>query len=155
LQLRDIHLPPPPPWWPPAPGWWLLAAVVLGLLVLGTWWLARAARRRRQARALSALVDAVGRALASDPAPDHLAELSALLRRVALRHHPRHDVAALSGAAWLAFLDRTGGAGAFAAGPGRVLGDAVYHGRLDDGLDVAGLMQAVQLWVRRNSGGRK
>lgn len=92
--------------------------------------------------------------LLRDPAPQHLAEMSALLKRLALRRHPRQDVAALSGAAWLTFLDRTGGNGLFIAGPGKLLADGAYRLSLANELDVAGLMQAVRLWVRYNIGGR-
>lgn len=154
LQLRDIHLPPAPPWWPPAPGWWLLAGLTLALLVLCGWWLARAWRQHRRRRSLQAMLNEIEAELIQDPAPQRLAGLSALLKRLALRRHPRHDVASLSGVAWLAFLDRTGGEGAFATGPGQVLADGIYHPRLDQQPDVAGLMRAVRRWVRHNGGGR-
>ena len=154
LQLRDIHLPPAPPWWPPAPGWWLAGVLVLVLLALCGSWLARAWQQRRRRQAVLAMLNELERELIRDPAPLRLAGLSALLKRLALRRHPRRDVAALNGAAWLAFLDRTGGEGAFAAGPGRILADGSYHSKLADEVDVAGLMRAVHLWVRHNIGGR-
>ena len=55
------------------------------------------------------------------------AALSVLLRRLALTRFPRERVAGLSGAAWLAFLDATGGGGAFARGPGLVLAELPYQ----------------------------
>ncbi len=150
LQLRDIHIPASPPWWPPAPGWWLLAALLLIVLLLGVWWLLRAQRRRRRQRAVLAQLHALEQTLIADPTPEHLAGLSAILKRLALLKFPRREVAALHGTAWLAFLDRTGGDGAFSSGAGRVLGDAEYQRRLADGVDVRGLMQAIHRWLQRN-----
>jgi len=150
LQLRDVHIPTPPPWWPPAPGWWLLAALLLIALLLGAWWLLRTLRRRRRLGAMLAQLNALEQALIADPTPEHLAGLSAILKRLALLKYSRREVAALHGAAWLAFLDRTGGDGAFASGAGRVLGNAEYQRRLGEGLDVRGLMQAVHRWLVRN-----
>lgn len=152
LQLRDIHLPPPPPWWPPAPGWWLLAAAVLVLLALTGWWLARYARLRRRRRQVEALLNQLEQDLTRSPAPERLAGLSELLKRLALQRHPRVEVAALSGPAWLAFLDRSGGDGLFSTGPGQVLATDGYRPSLSEEVDVSGLMQAVRLWVRRNAG---
>lgn len=150
LQLRDVHIPTPPPWWPPAPGWWLLAALLLIALLLGAWWLLRTLHRQRRQRAMLAQLHALEQTLIADPTPEQLAGLSAILKRLALLKFPPCEVAALHGTAWLAFLDRTGGDGAFASGAGRVLGDAAYRRRLGEGLDVRGLMQAVHRWLGRN-----
>ncbi len=155
LALRDIHLPAPPPWWPPAPGWWLLALAVLLLLALATWWLvaagacaAGAGRSRLLLLQLEQATDA-GPALPSVwrafPNCSNGWPCSATLAV---------EVAALSGDAWLTFLDRTGGDGAFIVGTG----SGARRWRLPaadlaDGIDVPGLMRAVRLWVRRNTGG--
>ncbi|MCB1873763.1 MAG: DUF4381 domain-containing protein [Chromatiaceae bacterium] len=149
LQLRDIHLPPAPPWWPPAPGWWVVAALLLFSLLLIVWWSWRAWQRRRRWRALQAALDAIERDLTAGPAPQPVAKLSALLKRIALSRHPRAEVAALNGAQWLSFLDRTGGNGAFTTGPGRVLAEGAYHATLES-FDVAGLMHTVRRWVKHN-----
>lgn len=153
LALRDIHLPAPPPWWPPAHGWWLLALAALLLLALATWWLVRRWRVRRRRRQVALLLLQLEQQLTQAPAPERLAGLSELLKRLALQRHSPVEVAALSGDAWLNFLDRSGGDGAFTSGPGRVLADGGYRADLTDGIDVPGLMRAVRLWVRRNTGG--
>jgi len=98
-NLREIILPPPVPWWPPAPGWWLLfAAIALTALAfafrLFRRWRANAYRRA----ALREL------AIAGD-----VTAIAEILKRTALVAYPRKDVAALSGAAWLAWLAETGG----------------------------------------------
>lgn len=97
-NLRDIVVPPPVSFWPPAPGWWIVGAacvVAAGLAIA-----ALVRRHRRNAYRREAL-----RALETAEAAD----ISAILKRAALAAFPREQVASLSGSAWLAFLDRTGG----------------------------------------------
>ncbi len=97
-NLRDIVVPPAVSFWPPAPGWWVVGAacaVAAGFAIAAAlrYW-RRNAYRREALRALET-------AEASD--------ISAILKRAALAAFPREQVASLNGAAWLAFLDRTGG----------------------------------------------
>jgi hypothetical protein len=98
-NLREIILPPPAPWWPLAPGWWLLLGLLTLLGVIAAfraWRTWRAAAYRRAAL----------RELATAANASAIAEI---LKRTALVAYPRKDVAALSGAAWLAWLAQTGG----------------------------------------------
>lgn len=150
LQLRDIHLPAAPSFWPPAPGWWVLAALLLLLLAWAArvLWKRQRVRRQRQ-RVLDALARLEGD-LASEPTPEALALVSALLRRLALSRFPREQVAVLTGDAWLTFLDRSGGQGRFANGPGRVLASGPYKRRLPTGVDTVGLTALVREWVDTN-----
>ena len=142
--LRDIHLPATVSWWPPAPGWIGLALVVLGLLLLlFVVYRRRHAPRRAALREWAALAgryrrDGDGAALA--------AGLSPLLRRAALARFARRQVAGLTGPAWLAFLDRTGGTDAFTAGPGQVLADAPY--RPAAAPDGEALLACTRDWLR-------
>jgi len=151
LQLRDIHLPAAAPFWPPAPGWWVLAGVILLLLA---WVGAVAWRRRRLERARRRILDALA-ALEADFAREHsserLASISLLLRRLALSRFPRERVAGLTGAAWLRFLDESGGDGQFAAGPGRVLAAAPYQRSIPRDMDVEGFSALVRGWVETNT----
>lgn len=97
-NLRDIVVPPAVSFWPPAPGWWGVGAVCI--IAAGFAVAAVVRHRRRNAyrrEALRALEAADGR------------DISAILKRAALAAFPRREVASLNGAAWLAFLDRTGG----------------------------------------------
>ncbi|MEA1049270.1 DUF4381 domain-containing protein [Lamprobacter modestohalophilus] len=152
LNLRDIHLPAEPGFWPPAPGWWLLFTLLLG----GALWLGRLGwgqyRRLRRRQRILAELDRLQRAGLQGPAL--IAALSALLKRVALSRYPRTEVAALTGTDWLAFLDRSGGNGRFATGPGRVLADGAYAPAApegDPGRDRQALLTLVRDWLRRNS----
>lgn len=150
-QLRDIHLPPPVSWWPPAPGWWLLlgatAAVAIGLL----WWFRRRRNNRWRRQALRELADLRGR---SSGAQGVIA-LSVLLRRVALNRFPRHEVAALNGEAWLAFLDRTFGTdNAFTSDSGRLLATAPYAQNTQiEPQAMLALFDLSERWIRKLPGG--
>ncbi|MGE0485902.1 MAG: DUF4381 family protein [Gammaproteobacteria bacterium] len=107
LPLRDIHLPPPVPWWPPAPGWWWLATTLLvaGIATLAWWWWRRRGRLARAALAELALIEA---RYADDRDPHACAAgLSRLARRAALACGVE---AAVTGADWIAALERLAGA---------------------------------------------
>lgn len=146
-QLKDIHLPPPVGWWPPAPGWWLLLLVGLAVLAGGGWWLKR---HRKQAYRRAARLEL--RRLLENPRGlsdrQRLAEVAALLRRVAIQSCGRARVAPLSGAAWLAFLDRSGRSDQFSTGSGRALGSDLY--RPEPTVDLEGLFSLVEEWIRRH-----
>lgn len=150
LQLRDIHLPPAPDFWPLAPGWWVVAAVLV-LLIGGAAFIAwrRYRVRARERQALRELADIEG-AFRQDRTPEKLARISVLLRRIALSRFPRRQVAALTGHAWLGFLDESGGQGRFAAGPGQVLAGLPYQRSLPADLDLDALMALVREWVQTN-----
>ncbi len=153
LQLRDIHLPGAPEFWPPAWGWWLLMAAVLALLLvlLMTQW-RRLMRKRRLDRLLGLLKQLQRRSDLSET--ERLAELSGLLRRVALMHHPRRDIASLTGSDWLRFLDASGGQGGFTNGPGRVLGVGPYTRHLAESVDWSALNGLARDWVMIQVEGR-
>ncbi len=146
LELRDIHLPADPAFWPPAPGWWLAGGLILALVVLVIARGLKAWRRhRRRRRALAQL-----QALATlGPGPELAARVSELLKRVALGSFTRREVAGISGRAWLTFLDRTGGDGRFAEGPGRALAEGPYLASAE--FDAAALLELAKDWVRRNA----
>ncbi|WP_296698201.1 DUF4381 domain-containing protein [Thiocapsa sp. UBA6158] len=153
-QLRDWHLPDPIQWWPPAPGWWISAAVLLVVLL----WLAGVrwrGHRRRGAAARSALRElaALRETVQADgDTRAFIAALSRLLRRFALARFPREQVAGLTGEAWLAFLDATGGGDGFRHGPGRALADLVYGGSRagDPPPNPDALAALAETWIRAN-----
>jgi hypothetical protein len=153
LQLRDIHLPGAPAFWPPAPGWWLVAAALIALLAWVTVAGLRQYRIRLRRRRILAALANLEAGLASERTPESLARLSELLRRLALTRFPRRQVAALTGAAWLRFLDASGGNGRFAEGPGRVLAAGPYQRALPSDLDPVALAALVREWVKKNTGG--
>lgn len=135
-NLRDLALPPDVRLWPPAPGWWILAAAVLAAAAI----LAAAAvvhhRRNAYRRAALGALETV------DPGG-----ISSVLKRTALAAWPRGQVAALSSAAWLAFLDRTGRTTAFTAGAGRHVETLAFGGAVD-GPTADAARGAARDWVR-------
>ncbi|QIK38083.1 DUF4381 domain-containing protein [Caldichromatium japonicum] len=148
-ELRDWHLPEAPSWWPPAPGWWaLLGLALLAAAALGLWsWRRQRARDPRRAARFELV--RLRQALAADgDRRGHLAALSRLVRRVALAYYPPDQVAGLNGEAWLDFLDRTGGDGAFGRGVGRALVDAA-HRPAPDGVDLDALHALIAQWIAR------
>lgn len=151
LQLRDIHLPGPVDFWPPAPGWWIAAIVALGLLA----WIGVIAWRylliRRQRKHLLGLLEQLEQSSVDTRTPEVLAQLSRLLRRIALMRFPDQTVAPLTGKDWLRFLDESGGDGRFCDGPGWVLADGPYVRDLPDAVDTRGLTALIRDWINKNS----
>lgn len=118
-RLHDIVIPAPVPWWPPAPAWYAVIAIVLVLVAVSVWRLLAWRNRNRYRRDALRELNRLG-----GNAP--LAAIAEVAKRAALAAFPRERVAALSGEAWLAFLDANGRTSDFTQGAGRALGDAEY-----------------------------
>lgn len=153
--LKDIALPAPVPWRPETAGWYVLLGLLLALLA---WGYSRYRRKRaanlyrRQALAeLDALVTALG---AKGGRYQVAARLPELLKRVALHLEPRVAVAGLTGAEWLAELDRLYGGDGFTKGPGRLLPKLAYGSPgFVSGVpraDIDALMRLSREWLERH-----
>jgi hypothetical protein len=147
LPLRDLHLPEPIGWWPLAPGWWIVIAALL--FALG-WLLLRAWRRyqfhapRRYAIRELASVEAEYLEHRNPVALGQ--QLSELLRRAMLAYAPRHEVAGLTGDAWLEWLDKDLPVPYFHTEGGKSLLQLPYrnpHGDFGD-VDINALLAAVK-----------
>lgn len=143
-NLRDIVLPPPVPYWPPAPGWLILGAALLACLLTLAARLAAAWRRNAYRRAALRELDAIG----SAEDPESAQRISTVLKRAALVAFPREEVARLTGEAWRAFLDRTGGTNAFVAGPARRLTEISLGAAA--GADGPAIAAAAKNWISRH-----
>lgn len=124
-QLKDVSLPDSPGWWPPAPGWWLLLLAVF-IVAATVFWLIkkRAARDSSNAWRRSALQEHNGlrhSILNGEDQTGVIAQLSVLMRRVALAVEPRGRIASLTDDQWLEKLDAIGGTSEYTTGVGRVL----------------------------------
>jgi hypothetical protein len=130
-NLRDIVVPPDVPFWPPAPGWYVVGAACL--VAIGLAAAAALQHYRRNAYRRAALHEL------EQAAPS---TISSILKRAALIAFPRAEVAALSGPAWLAFLDRTGGT-RFAGGDLEAL-------TFDGGGDAQATKAEARRWLKRH-----
>ncbi|MEE9493558.1 MAG: DUF4381 domain-containing protein [Gammaproteobacteria bacterium] len=148
LELRDIHLPAEPAFWPPAPGWWLLAVLTLLLLI----WLGRKLSRylsmKKHCQQIFSLLDNLQKQ--NQDQKNQLMQLSIFMRQLALMRYPRENVAALTGDAWLGFLDNSGGHGQFSRGPGRLLASGPYQRAMPASTDMQQLNKLVRQWVQHN-----
>ena len=146
LELRDIHLPEAVSWWPPAPGWWVLLLVFSGVAFWWARWYWNGRGRRRVIReARQEFAEICARYHHDHCAERLLAELSILLRRVAISLYP--GVAGLTGQAWLRALDRCHGGNGFSAGPGRLLAVAPYRPQAPP-RNMEVLIELIELWLR-------
>lgn len=144
-QLYDIAEPPPVSMMPATWAWAVLAGLLLALLAFGLWaWLRHRRRTAYRRAALAELRALAPDLVAGDPAA--LAPLDRLIRRTALVAFPRPEVATLTGEAWIAFLDRTGGT--FAPfGPALATGPYAPDPPAFDG---AALLAAGRHWIARH-----
>ena len=105
-KLHPLRVPADIGWWPLAPGWWILiGCAVLLLAVLAYRWhkhRQRNAYRRTALRQLETIMDTTEHSI-------WLGQINALLKSVAVHAFPRRDIAALSGARWLEFLNNSCG----------------------------------------------
>jgi hypothetical protein len=131
-SLVDIPLPAAISLWPQTWTSRVALALILTAVIAGSWVLARRWRSRRYRRAALAELAMIERQLDVMPSSVASAELAALVRRTALAGFPRDQVAGLDGAAWLSFLDRTGGGHDFSEGAGRTLERAAYQPTASD-----------------------
>ena len=138
-SLNDIIVPEPVSLMPQTAGWLVLCFVIVAALTAWAVLARRRYRRNAYRREALAIVD-------STP----LTELPALVKRVALAAAPRTEVAALTGDAWLVFLDRTYGGDGFSNGPGRLLATVSFEPVPDDLRASADLRNLTALWIRKH-----
>jgi hypothetical protein len=122
-----------------------VAVLVLVGVVTIVWYLRRRRRLAPLRAALAELRQLRERSTARGDKGALAVDVSVLLRRVAMACFPHREVAALTGEAWLAFLDKSGGAGGFSSGPGRALATAPY--RPGEDYETEKLMDLAGRWV--------
>ena len=145
LALKDIHAPTPPIWWQVAPIYWFLAVFMISAIGFYLF-----LKRRRKSRHHADLARRELEALIiryNAPTDSHrlLQALAGWLKRVALLAYPNAQLEALSGKAWLEFLDRSQGDDEFSRGAGKVFGDMVYRERAD--YNNAEIIQLCRKWM--------
>ncbi len=151
-KLHEMLLPVPPSWMPQTVGWYL--AFALALIAGGRWAFRRLQRYRSNQYRRSAVAELalIEQELKRPECWSNAASrIPTLLKRTALSAFPREEVASLSGARWLAFLDKTMGEKAFSEGEGRVLTELAYaslsqHAHLPDA-SIEGLLRLARRWI--------
>lgn len=146
-KLKDIRLPEPVAWWPLAPGWWILSA--LFLLAIGGFFIWSFLRRRTvrfvALKELKTLRD-------TDSFVDYSvfsAEVSALLRRVAIRRSG-HSISRLTGKDWINYLCK--GKDGMTQQMASILARAPYAlTELKPAAQAGALTDAAELWIRRHT----
>lgn len=148
-QLHDIHLPGPASFWPPALGWWLLLALLFFFLI----WLLLTLRKRNRMKKRKAIVIKKLRALEAklqeSPSNEVLSELNTLLRQLAINTFPRENIASLTGADWLRFLDESGKTNGFTKGAGRILIEAPYQADNLHNFNLDEFIPLIRRWVKK------
>ncbi len=145
-QLKDVHLPAVPDWWPLSVfGYGFILFVLVVLICSGLYLMKKWLRGRARRKALKQI-----NIYKNTPRVNNtktIANLSILLRRVALAYYPRHEVAGLTGAAWLEFLDKTGETEIFTKEIGDLLLYAPYQKKAD--ADYSELLNTIELWIQQ------
>lgn len=153
-RLHPLLQPEPPSWVPQTMGWVVLGVI---LAVVVTWALWRAARRwvanRYRRLALAELHHLRGQMQSPDTRVAAARCLPELVRRLALAHAPRDQVAHLQGADWVNWLDRSlpNGRSAFTQGVGRGLSDWAYRPATDlPWGELEPLLELLARWIRQH-----
>ena len=154
-QLKDIHLPPPISWWPIAPGWYGLVGLVVSLLLAGFFVRRFYCRGRAKREGLRLLLIYEKQAQQGDSSAVICAQVTELLRRVALVYFPRQDIAGLQGDDWIMFLNQTGKRTDFMSVRSLLL-DRPYQSSAGSGdkegsylEDLTPLFTLVRIWIKQ------
>jgi len=147
-QLHDIHLPQPISFWPLAPGWYVLAAIIAIVALLmsfGIYYFYRSFKRRRKVLfELRRLQENATNKISAEI----VAELSSLLKRVAMFRYPSEFIAGISGKEWLDFLNGKTKNNDFSYEEGMLLVTVAYQPAKD--VDLEKLFIIVRCWIKRN-----
>lgn len=145
-QLRDIHMPSTVSWWPLAFGWYILFFLCIGLSAfLIYYFYQRYQQKRVQRFALCLLKSYQQQYEQSGNSALACAQVSALLKRVALAYFPRETVSALQGTAWLEFLQNTS-KNIFFTEISALLVELPYQQHAED-VDLQPLFSSAQHWI--------
>jgi hypothetical protein len=147
--LIDIQVPQQVSLWPETWASRIAVVVLLVTAVVAIWRFISYRRANRYRREALAELKAITRTSVTRQSPNELtAQLSLLMRRTALVAFPREQVAPLSGATWLSFLDQTSGGTDFSRGLGRLLASAPYARNEPGDGRCPELIELTRRWIR-------
>ena len=134
-------------WWPQTVGWLWLGAAVLAVLLRYGWRRLRHWHRNRYRREAAARL----KQLAQNNRPESLLiELNKLIKLTALAAFSREQVAQLSGAAWVDFLNRHCPSAPFPVELGKLLERGVYENTALNDATKEALLAASLAWVSQH-----
>ena len=156
MMLQDFYpsiAPEPVSWWPQTVGWTVVAIL---LVAAAGWWSFRRIQKwrvDRYRREALAYLDSLQKTPDSDLG-GVIEKLPVVLKATALQAYQRVDVAALSGPAWLAFLDSHYAGPRFASETGRYLLRISYQPVASWGLESSQarlLLDMTNQWIREHT----
>ena len=149
-DLHDLQLPLAPSWWPPAIGWWLLLLLAVALYFVIRWFKHRSQTVSAvppRELAFAGLKQAQVSFAQTNDLYQLAADLSVLLRQVAMTLASREEVASLTGTAWLQWLDQRAGKPLFEEGGGQLLADIHYRPQMPIAADAEVLIHVCREWL--------
>lgn len=147
-ELRDIHLPDSISAWPPGPGYFALLALIV-IALLGVIKYLSLKRKKALLRIALAALDELEAQSKSLSRAEQAAQITTILKRVALAYHPRAEVAALHGEAWFQFLNETSKRSNFKRAK-KALTEAPFDPNTK--LPVDALMTEAKVWIKERGG---
>ncbi len=153
-QLHGIHFPKPIAWWPLAPGWYVMTALLVIVILAVTYLLYRQYQQCLRRRVVLKTIDHLAWQYQHQQitAVQALAQLSVLVKRIAISFDQQNMPQALSGKAWLHYLDQGLGQPEFSRGVGRCLLDGPYQKQVD--FDAA-VFELVIAWAKNKMAGKR
>jgi hypothetical protein len=154
-KLQEIPLPPPVAYTPQTIGWLVVAVMLVAIAAYVCWRAYKRHASNRYRRAALAELNAIEqRAANPKQRAIALAGVPALVKRTALACEPRAQVASLTDAQWLAFLDKTLAPGSFTSGVGAMLPGLAYDDQSHIPDDQVGrLMRLLRRWIEQHHAG--
>lgn len=149
IPLIDIHLPKDAGLWPLAPGWWVLLLAMIAFSIWLIVLLRKKAKLRKYQQMIFSKLSNLEKNLKNKPSNETIGEINILLRRLAIAYFPRSEIASLTGADWLNFLDKSGSTKNFSRGAGRILIDAPYQLEETTNLNLAEFTPLIRSWVKK------
>jgi len=150
--LHPLREPAAIGWWPLAPGWWALLALAVLAIAIGCYFLLKHYRanayRRLALQQLQTIHTHLDQSNGSDK-HSAVSDTNALLKSVALRQFPRHDIASLSGEAWLSFLNTTRHSESTDTEFVNNFANAAYRAQIPE-LDTEQLFRASKNWIAKH-----
>jgi hypothetical protein len=134
-------------WLPQTTGWWWLGAALLALLVRYCW---RRLRHWHRNRYRNEAIEHLQQLASSTDHATVLAELNRLLKLTALTAFSREQVARLSGADWVSFLNSQCPTPPFSQEQGQLLAVGAYSAQPVAADTFEQLLAACLIWVREH-----